>query len=194
MAGGDDRPDPTRRDLRTYLKEVDEWHPRASLHDSGGRTITYWVDGRITYTTGQELADFDGETYDLVYDVRTGFTRRLEGKSPRDVMRFWKRMMRGDYEWIEDHAWIEGSISEETEEAFIEFTRQAMRDRDQAFLHRLGPEIEGEACKKGGCERARVKFSVFCRVHHFENLHGRLPLDVPAIPPWARLLGVWRGL
>lgn len=36
----------------------------------------------------------------------------------------------------------------------------------------LDPEIGPEMCKREGCNRLRVKLSVFCRRHHFESING----------------------
>ena len=41
---------------------------------------------------------------------------------------------------------------------------------DLEFYDSLGPEAPGTRCKKVGCGRGTVKFSVFCRTHHFENV------------------------
>jgi hypothetical protein len=44
---------------------------------------------------------------------------------------------------------------------------------DREFYEILGPESESVPCKREDCDRGRVKFSVFCRPHHFENVKGR---------------------
>ena len=38
----------------------------------------------------------------------------------------------------------------------------------------LGDEIGSDLCKSPGCQRKRVKYSVLCRLHHYENLLGHL--------------------
>ena len=47
--------------------------------------------------------------------------------------------------------------------------------KDLAFWESLGPEIEAEECRSEGCSDSRVKFSVFCRAHHFHQLTGKHP-------------------
>jgi hypothetical protein len=44
---------------------------------------------------------------------------------------------------------------------------------DLKFYGSLGPEVLGTKCRKEGCARGTVKFSVFCRTHHFENVKLR---------------------
>ncbi len=44
---------------------------------------------------------------------------------------------------------------------------------DLDFYKTLEAEVPGTRCRKEDCPRGTVKFSVFCRVHHFENLKGR---------------------
>ncbi|WP_166832115.1 hypothetical protein [Thalassoroseus pseudoceratinae] len=44
---------------------------------------------------------------------------------------------------------------------------------DRNFYEFLGPESDSVSCKRDVCDRGRVKHSVFCRPHHFENVKGR---------------------
>ncbi len=41
---------------------------------------------------------------------------------------------------------------------------------DREFYDKLGNENPQKECRKDGCERGAVQFSVLCRVHHFENI------------------------
>ncbi len=38
----------------------------------------------------------------------------------------------------------------------------------------LGDEIGPDICSRSGCKRKQVKFSVFCRRHHYESILGFL--------------------
>jgi len=38
------------------------------------------------------------------------------------------------------------------------------------FYDSLGPEAPGTKCRGEGCKRGTIRFSVFCRIHHFENV------------------------
>ena len=44
---------------------------------------------------------------------------------------------------------------------------------DLEFYNVLGTENDTKACRKDGCSRGTVQFSVFCRVHHFENIRNK---------------------
>jgi hypothetical protein len=50
---------------------------------------------------------------------------------------------------------------------------EIVRQIDLKFYDSLGPETPETRCRKEGCERGTVKFSVFCRSHHFENIRRR---------------------
>jgi hypothetical protein len=41
---------------------------------------------------------------------------------------------------------------------------------DREFYDSLGPERTGTKCRHEGCQRGTIKFSVFCRLHHFEQV------------------------
>ncbi|RQP21436.1 hypothetical protein [Piscinibacter terrae] len=47
-----------------------------------------------------------------------------------------------------------------------------VRKRDQAlaFWELLGPEVGPEECRNAECHRLRVRDSVLCRVHHYEQI------------------------
>jgi hypothetical protein len=44
---------------------------------------------------------------------------------------------------------------------------------DREFVDKLGAEDPSKYCRRDGCNRGVVKFSVFCRRHHFENMRQR---------------------
>ena len=43
----------------------------------------------------------------------------------------------------------------------------------RSFLEQLGPERPGTRCRREGCSRGTVEYSVMCAVHHYEMVHGR---------------------
>lgn len=49
----------------------------------------------------------------------------------------------------------------------------AVRQRDLAFYGSMGPEDLSKKCRREGCERGVVAFSVLCREHHFESIFKR---------------------
>ena len=46
-------------------------------------------------------------------------------------------------------------------------------ERDLAFCLLLGPESDTFRCRTVECGRGRVRNSVFCRAHHFEQIFKR---------------------
>jgi hypothetical protein len=47
------------------------------------------------------------------------------------------------------------------------------RDLDREFYQSLGAEREGTVCRKAGCGRGAVAFSIFCKPDHFESVKQR---------------------
>jgi hypothetical protein len=47
------------------------------------------------------------------------------------------------------------------------------RRLDREFYDSLGVENTDNKCRHDGCSRGMVKFSVFCRIHHFEQIKKR---------------------
>lgn len=47
---------------------------------------------------------------------------------------------------------------------------EIMRRLDREFYDRLGAERADTKCRHEGCSRGTTKFSVFCRVHQFEQV------------------------
>ena len=47
---------------------------------------------------------------------------------------------------------------------------------DRAFRDALGEEVGPEPCRHPGCDRNRIRHSVLCRKHHYEQVKGR-PYD-----------------
>lgn len=45
---------------------------------------------------------------------------------------------------------------------------------DREFYDSLGEKQPGTRCRREGCEKGVVRFSACCRVHHFENLKGKV--------------------
>lgn len=44
---------------------------------------------------------------------------------------------------------------------------------DASFFQSLGDEVGPELCRRTGCDRLRIRYSVLCRRHHFEMVKNR---------------------
>lgn len=49
------------------------------------------------------------------------------------------------------------------------------KEEDVNRLNKLGQELGPQICKHPNCDRLRIAMSVFCRIHHFEQIWGRQP-------------------
>jgi hypothetical protein len=49
----------------------------------------------------------------------------------------------------------------------------AISSLDREFYDGLGHENNSNPCRMQSCERGAIQYSVFCRVHHFENIQQR---------------------
>jgi hypothetical protein len=50
---------------------------------------------------------------------------------------------------------------------------ESMRIQDLKWYDELGPENQAKRCKRENCDRGVVRFSAFCRPHHFEMMLKR---------------------
>ncbi|MFC0019543.1 hypothetical protein ACFFQ7_17600 [Roseibacillus persicicus] len=96
-----------------------------------------------------------------------------EGIGQEEALRLWILVSLGEFNAVDSEPWKDGQgppISEEELEVrrreIAEFTLKMNRD----FYDSLGPEDDAKCCRDSDCSRGTVKFSVFCRTHHFESL------------------------
>lgn len=50
---------------------------------------------------------------------------------------------------------------------------ETRRQLDRTFYDELGAEDAARSCQSPGCARGAVRFSVLCRIHHFESVSRR---------------------
>lgn len=50
----------------------------------------------------------------------------------------------------------------------------ALLEFDREFYESLGPESTENRCRRENCHRGAVKYSVLCRVHHFESIRKKI--------------------
>ncbi len=76
---------------------------------------------------------------------------------------------------VESFPWVPGSriFSElEIKNQRIESER-IIFESDREFFQQLGTEDQTQSCKNASCTRGRIKYSIFCAVHHFEQIRKR---------------------
>lgn len=64
------------------------------------------------------------------------------------------------------------SIEEAELDKSVPTAQQWIENQELDFYNSLGPESKEIQCKKEGCERGKINMSIFCRVHHYENVKG----------------------
>ncbi len=158
---GDSEDDPTEAMMRESLSELDTpdpEHPSTWLGHETGWTLSVFESGLVVWENPE-------------VDVGPRYQQNV---SREEALRLWLLLSRGSFDEIESLPWKDGygpPISDEEmqkrQQEAAAFTLKMQRD----FYDTLGPEDAERGCRKDGCVRGTVKFSAFCRPHHFENLY-----------------------
>jgi hypothetical protein len=129
-----------------------------------------------------------GDSTSLEYEVggnlafsRSEQSRHLAQVTPEHVVDLWQKLATGRLDELEREPWQPGTrppLSPEAREALRRQLAEAELVGDRKFYDALGPELPGDVCRADGCGRGCVRFSVFCKRHHFESLRKRAcPFD-----------------
>ncbi len=165
---GDSEDDPTEATMRDCLADLDTSdpeHPDTWLCHETGWTLSVFESG---------LVFWENPELDL--------GPRHQQQIPREeALRMWLLLSRGSFDEIESLPWKDGygpPISDDErqkrQQEAAEITLKMQRD----FYDTLGPEDPDRPCRHEGCSRGSVKFTAFCRPHHFENLYKQpCPFD-----------------
>ena len=146
--------------MRAILSELDipdQEHPDTWLSDEAGWTITVSEKGVVVWENIEE----------------GGEPQYQEGVSRKDALRLWLLLADGHHDEIEREPWKDGQgppVSGEEMQNRKREAEQIVLGIQREFYDSLGPEDSSIRCRHEGCDRATVKFSVFCRPHHFENV------------------------
>jgi len=152
------------RELISELNVRDEEHPDAWLiHSSSGWGLT-----------------LDENGYAYLSDADCKIVAHMQNVLADQALQLWIRFSTQGPEGVNAEPWTKGPRYISPEEIAL---RQARADAsllqyDREFYDQLGPEHETESCKSPGCLRGHVKYSVLCRIHHFEQIRNRkCPFD-----------------
>jgi hypothetical protein len=146
------------REILSELDTPDAEHPDTWLSHESGWTLSVFEGGLVIWENPEE------------------------GRGPRyqqhvtreDALRMWVLLSRGAFAEIESEPWKDGygpPVSEEERQKRQEEAAEMTLKMHQDFYDTLGPEEASRPCRHEGCTRGSVKFSVFCRPHHFESLY-----------------------
>lgn len=146
------------REILAELSIPDQEHPDTWLSHESGWTASIYESGLVIW----ENPEMDkGPRYQ-------------EGLNRDEALQIWLLLSRGQFEEIDRQAWKDGQgppISDEEKEKRQREAAELTLKMHREFYDNLGPEDAGEQCRQPGCPRGTVKFSVFCRIHHFESLY-----------------------
>jgi hypothetical protein len=147
------------RELIDDLNVKDEEHPDTWLsHSSSGWSLR-----------------LDESRYAFLDDADCKTVAHMQNVSADQALQLWIRFSSLGPEGVNGEPWTKGPRYISPEETAL---RQARADAsllqyDREFYDQLGPEHKTELCKSPGCARGHVKYSVLCRIHHFEQICRR---------------------
>jgi hypothetical protein len=159
--GSEKQPNEHRmREILAELEKSDPEHPDTWLTDESGWTLSVYESGLVV------LENMESEDE----------PRHQVGVSIEKALELWLKLSRGGVAAVQQEPWCPGQAPPRSAEERAELTRKAEAmtlalDRD--FYGRLGPERATVPCRHAGCQKGAISNSVFCRVHHFENICRR---------------------
>jgi hypothetical protein len=159
--GSEDVPNAKRmKEILNELDTDDPEHPDCWLEDDEGRTLSVSQSGIISYETSED----DNQPRHLVDVTR------------EKAFALWQLLINHDLDTLEQEAWQAGHSpprSPEEQKRIEDEAAGITLESDKLFYDSLGDEYPDRPCRREGCRRGSVAFSVLCRVHHFESICGR---------------------
>ena len=148
------------REILAELEKSDPEHPDTRLTHESGWTLSVYESGLVVL---QNMESEDAPRHQV-------------GVSREKALELWLKLSRGEMLAVQQEPWRPGQAPPQSAEARADLTRKAegitlALDRD--FYDRLGPERATGPCRHMGCQKGAISNSVFCRVHHFENIRRR---------------------
>jgi hypothetical protein len=152
---GDHLDDPSVDQMRAFLAgvdETDEEHGAAWLSTDDGDSLEW-------------------SAFGMVYSRRGSCERprHMRAVSRERALELWLALAEGRLDDLERCDWRpQGEIKPDPEHEANVRAWQAQQDRE--FYDGLGEERVDVPCRAEACTRGAVRFSVFCRAHHFESV------------------------
>ena len=157
--GGDDI-EPTVDRLREIIAELDERdaeHPDAWMtHEASGWTLALDEDG---------YARLSDPEFESVF--------HLPGVTREQGLALWLAFAAEGRDGVASQSWVAGAFPPEIVAARAAEAEATTERSERAFYDSLGEERSSEPCRKSGCTRGAIQYSVFCRTHHCEQLWNR---------------------
>lgn len=160
---GDSESVPSESRMREVLRELDApdmEHPDCWLTHESGWTLSVFEGGLLVW----ENPESDAAARHQVHCTK------------EKALTLWMKLARGEIAAIDEEPWQQGHSpprSVEEQARLVKESEEATRFANRKFYDSLGPEQGGVRCQHAGCSRGSVRFSLFCRVHHYENVRHR---------------------
>ncbi|MDB5218924.1 MAG: hypothetical protein JWO86_6851 [Myxococcaceae bacterium] len=165
---GDSIDAPSRAERRAFLFDVDATdHEHGAAWLATDHRVLEWhaVDGRLVFGTITPRAS------------RRHPSRHLLDISRERTLELWDMLAEGRLDELERQPWLPGDGWRRDPELDAKIAG-AEHEGARIFYASLGPERADTKCRREDCARGAVRFSVFCRPHHFESVRGkRCPFD-----------------
>jgi hypothetical protein len=164
---GDSIDEPSPAQMRTFLFDVDT----SDVEHSAA-----WL------STDDHTLEWSGAYGGLlVFSPATaessGASRHLVDVPPERTLELWRMLSEGRLEELEDQPWLAGNGWRPDPEREASLAA-AQCEADREFYESLGAERADTCCRRETCTRGAVRWSVFCRPHHFESVRSKsCPFD-----------------
>lgn len=129
----------------------------------------------LTHVASEWSLRLDEEGYAYVSDQGAVTRWHMSGVSRNAGLALWIRFAASGFDGVKSEPWAQGPriyTPDELAARDAESARLTL-ESDSAFFELLGHEDESKTCRAVGCERGCVKYSVLCKVHHFEQIRNR---------------------
>ncbi len=157
--GGEESPSPSR--LAEIVAELDT---RDAEHS----------DTWLIHIPSGWLLRLDEEGYAYLEDEDLKTVCHLGGVSRAAGLDLWLRFAATGADGVKSEPWCQGPRVFSVEEVAAHRARaeSLTLESDRQFFDLLGTEDDTQCCGKVGCPRGRIKYSVLCKVHHFEQVRN----------------------
>jgi hypothetical protein len=159
---GDSIDEPSAEQMRRFLEELDPTneHGAAWISDDEGNVLEWNVDGRFVYDNWEKPPE----------------PRHMVGVSIAKTIELWRLLAQGRLHELEQEPWQLGThppTSPEEAARRVQERAELQLAGDREFFAVLGAERPDVPCRQPDCDRGAVLQSVFCRIHHFEQIMRR---------------------
>lgn len=171
------RAGPTMKPIIKILRDAGRVMPEGWLFLPEDGEWGHDTEGAIIDCDSLEETEFDGREMPI-FAVQKGLVETLDGGTLSEIYHCAARLE----DPLSDETLLEAFDYYYKFDAFLPqagapdppSNEEILVNIDRRFYNSLGGESLEILCRHDGCQRGTVRFSVFCRVHHFEKLQGKV--------------------